>query len=94
METEILRPTQLTAEDVKRLGAERKYDDIEQARTDGRLDELLGISSTESALNFKVNHTTDQLTQKDVKDLYKRRQYAEIVKAESDGRINYIENGE
>ena len=37
--------SQLTQEDVSRLYRERKYDDIEQARKDGRLTNLYGASS-------------------------------------------------
>lgn len=36
------RPAQMTKEEVERLYAERKYDEIDKARAEGRLDQLLG----------------------------------------------------
>jgi hypothetical protein len=40
------RETQLTQADVKRMYAERRYDEIEQARQQGRLADLLGTHPT------------------------------------------------
>lgn len=39
------RPAQLTEADVKKLAAEGKHAEIEKARTEGRLNELLGVTS-------------------------------------------------
>jgi DNA-binding transcriptional MerR regulator len=40
------RPAQLTEADVKRLSAEGKHGEIEKARKDGRLNDLLGIKAS------------------------------------------------
>lgn len=39
------KPAQLTQDDVKRLSREGKHDEIEKARKEGRLNDLLGVSS-------------------------------------------------
>ena len=80
--------TQLTAEDVKQMRLERRDAEIVQAHTDGRLDELLGVSSATTALHEKVRGT-EQLTRADVKALYALREYESIVEADASGRITY-----
>lgn len=40
------KPAQLTQDDVKRLSREGKHDEIEKARQEGRLNDLLGVSSS------------------------------------------------
>ena len=81
---------QLTADDIKRMSAERRYGDIEQARKDGRLDTYLGVDSATTALHEKIRGS-EQLTKQDVKMLYSLREYQAIVQADSDGRITYNE---
>lgn len=70
---------QLTAEDVSRLYAARRYDEIEQARLDGRLNVLMG--------GTPPLDTDRQLTEADVKRLYAGRAYDQIETARQQGRL-------
>ena len=82
--------TQLTAEDVRQMRLERRDAEIVTAHNEGRLDELLGVSSATTALYEKVRGT-EQLTKQDVKALYALREFSTIVAADAAGRINYEE---
>ena len=82
--------TQLTEEDLARLMRERKYEEVEQARLDGRLDTLQGVPSEIVALQEKAKGT-EQLTRDDVRRLLELNNHELIVAADKAGRITYTE---
>ena len=57
---------QLTAADVQNLTASRKYDEIEQARQEGRLASLFGTPAEDVDLLDRARHGTDPLTRDDL----------------------------
>ena len=81
---------QLTEEDLARLMRERKYEEVEQARLDGRLDTLQGVPSDIVALQEKAKGTA-QLTREDVRKLLELKKHDLIVAADKAGRITYTE---
>lgn len=81
---------QLTEEDVARLMRERQYQEVEQARLDGRLDTLQGVPSEIVALQEKAKGN-EQLTRDDVRKLLALNKHELIIAADSAGRITYTE---
>lgn len=76
-------PEQLTDAEVKRLYAAGKFEQIERARLDGRLDELLGI----------VRHqppTGDQWTAADLNAMHAAGRFDEINAARTAGQLNTL----
>lgn len=70
---------QLTQEDVSRLYKEKRYADIEDARTSGRLAQLLGQAMPVP--------TDRQLTQQEVSQLYADKRYDAIESARTNGQL-------
>jgi len=85
----VTSPTQLTAADVKKLYAEKKYDEIEAARKDGRLAKVLGQPADVVALLDKARGT-DPLTADDVHGLTRLGEHELIVAANRDGRLDHL----
>jgi len=82
-------PTQLTAEDVKKLYAEKKYDEIEAARRDGRLGVVLGQDPAEVSLLERARGT-GPLTAADVHGLSELGEHELIDQARRSGRLTYL----
>lgn len=75
---------QLTLEDVKRLAAQGKHGDIEEARLAGKLNVILGGHAPVAP--------DARLTLDDVRLLASQGRHEEIAQAREDGRIDYEEN--
>ena len=82
-------PTQLTTEDVKKLYAERRYDEIEAARKEGRLGLVLGQDPADVALLERARGT-GPLTADDVHELTRLGEHQLIVNANRDGRLDQL----
>jgi hypothetical protein len=82
---------QLTAADLTRLTAERKHNEIEQARTEGRLDALLGVPPEQIALLDRARNGRVDVT--DVQALAALRRHDLIDEARATDRITYDDSG-
>lgn len=81
--------TQLTAADVKRLYAEKRYAEIETARRAGRLDLTLGMAPADVATLDKARGT-GPLTTADVHALSLLGEHNLIEAARLAGRLTYL----
>lgn len=77
---------QLTEADVKRLYADRRYDEIEEARLAGRLDLFLGAEPEDVALLKRTRHGTDPLTREDLARLNQMGEHDLVLAAHQAGR--------
>ncbi|MCR6491711.1 hypothetical protein [Cellulomonas sp. P24] len=75
---------QLTQADVDRLYAERRYEEIEDARVAGRLNVLLGGEAP-----IDPDQT---ITDADITRLYSQRRYDEIEELRQTGRLDHLLN--
>jgi hypothetical protein len=74
---------QLTETDVKRLFRENKYRQIEQARIDGRLDDVLGITRHRPPVE-------GQWTSDDLSAMYREGRNTEIDTARGAGQLDTL----
>jgi hypothetical protein len=75
-------PAQLTQADVSKLFKERRFDEISQARADGRLNVMMGAEPPRDP--DKV------ITQADVSRMFKERRFDEISQLRSDHRLDHL----
>ncbi len=73
-------PDQLTSADLNRLYAEKRFLEIEQARKEGRLADILRAP--------RPIDTDRQLSKAEVQTLYGQRRYSEIEAARQRGQLN------
>lgn len=79
---------QVTPADLERMYAAKQYNQIEQARLDGRLSTLMGVPEPErDALDHA--RAGGNLTPAQVHTLYNARRYDDIEQATREGRIIY-----
>lgn len=78
---------QLSHADVTRLHAEKRYDEITNAKSEGRLAQVLGASQDEIALLDRA--ATERLSRQDVKQLFAMHRYDLIEQARAEGRVDY-----
>lgn len=83
-----LRKAQLTEADVKRLFAERKFDEIEAARAEGRLDLVLGVPPAQVAALERGRNGTP--TAEDITTLSRMGRHDLIDEARRDGRLDHL----
>lgn len=79
--------TQLTADQVHQMYRERRYEEIDAARTEGRLALVLGTPPEEVALIDRAEFST--LTRADVQALAALNRHDLIETARTAGRIQY-----
>ena len=76
------RNGQLTQADVSKLFASKKYDEIAQARRDGRCNVLMGAEPPRDP--------EKEITAADISRLFKERRFDEITLLRHDGKLNAL----
>lgn len=76
---------QLTQADLAALYAQRRYADIDKARSDGRLNTLMGVAPP--------LEPSPQVTQAELARLYAERHYGQIADLRKAGRLDDLLNG-
>jgi hypothetical protein len=79
---------QVTLTDLEQMYAAKKYDQIEQARLDGRLNTIMGVPQPEREA-LEHAQSGGNLSAAQVHELYSARRYDVIEQAAREGRIIY-----